>query len=99
MVRPGFRRLAEHPLTYTVWLAFLLVGCLATYRIDPYVYGFTVLGLAPVSSGVVVCGLVVWLRARWSGRPGRPHVIGGLSLSIAAVTLIALAILRTFRWA
>lgn len=93
------RAVVSSPKTYLAWLAFVVAAFLVTYRVDPYVYGFTVLGLMWVSGLVVVVGVVASVLAVRSGRPRDAAWIGAASLAIATTVVLALQILKTFRWA
>ena len=93
------REFLTSPWTHLGWLAFLVAAFLVTYRIDPYVYGFTVLGLAWVSGVVVAVGILAVVLEIRSGRPGRAVWIGASSLATAATVIAALQVLRGIRWA
>jgi hypothetical protein len=93
------RRILVNPWAYGAWLAFLVVAFLASYYSDPYAYGFTVLGLAWVSSLVVVCACVAVVLGLRAGRTAGALWIGTATIGIVAATVTALAILKTFKWA
>jgi ABC-type sugar transport system permease subunit len=93
------RSILASPWAYGGWLVFLVAAFLVTYRIDPYVYAFTVLGLAWVSGLVVAVGIVASVLGKRSGHPGRAAWIGASALAIAATVIAALQILKGFRWA
>jgi hypothetical protein len=95
----SLRAIVESAAPYGAWLALIVAAYIAAYLIDPYIYGVTVLGLGAVSSVVAGIGLVVWSVSRQPATGRRMPAIGWLSLAIAAVTLAAIAILETFRWA
>jgi len=93
------RRLVENVWTYASWLAFALAAYVATYYTDPYVYGFTVLGLGPLSFIVALCGGIVWALGLRAQPRRMSHGIAVLSLLIASVTVVAYAVLANFQWA
>ena len=93
------RAVVSSPWTHLAWLAFVLAAFLITYPIDPFVYAFTVLGLAWASGAVVAVALVAIVLLLRSGRAGRAAWIGLASAGTAAATIAALAILKSFRWA
>ena len=94
-----FRRVASSPLTYGTWAAIVVVALLGTYPVDPYVFGFTALGVAWLTGAVaiVAVGATALWASDWSWTR-RLLVAGAVSLSIAAVAK-ALAVLGTFTWA
>jgi hypothetical protein len=93
------RRVLSSPLLYGAWAVFVVCALVGTYPVDPYVYGFTALGLAWLTGAltiVAVAALGFWgWEWTWTRRL---VVIVAMGVSIAAVAQ-ALAILRTFRWA
>lgn len=93
------RTILASPWTHFGWLVFVAAAFLATYRIDPYVYGFTVLGLAWFSGLVLAIGIVAIVLGIRSGRRGRAVLIGACSLATAVTVVAALQILKGFRWA
>jgi hypothetical protein len=80
--------------TYVAWLALLIAVYLATWPIDPYVYGFAVLGLAWASGAAVLCALVGAFRSP----PARVRLVVVAALIVAA-NVAAFAALKTIRWA
>jgi hypothetical protein len=93
------RAVASSPWTHHGWLAFLVAAFLVTYRVDPYVYAFTVIGLAWISGLVVAVGIVAIVLGIRSGRRGRASWIAASSLATVATVIAALVILKGFRWA
>jgi hypothetical protein len=93
------RRLLSSPWMYGGW-AVLVVGALVgTYPVDPYVFGFTALGLAWVTGALTIVAVAALGFWGWEwGWPRRLLVIAAMVVSIAAVAR-ALALLRTFSWA
>jgi hypothetical protein len=93
------RRLLSSPLLYGGW-AVLVVGALVgTYPVDPYLYGFTALGLAWLTGVVTIAAVAALALWGWAWTwTRRLLVAGAVAASIAAVAQ-ALAILRTFKWA
>ncbi len=82
--------------TYAAWLAFAVATYVATWFVDPYVFGFAVLGVGSVSGAVAVSGLVAAIRR--DGSASRRGV-GWLALLIAAASIAAFVAARTIRWA
>jgi hypothetical protein len=93
------RSMLASPWTHGGWLAFVAAAFLVTYRVEPYVYGFTVLGLAWVSGLVVAVGVVAIALGIRSGHRGRSAWIAASSLATAATVIAALQVLKGIRWA
>ena len=86
-----FARIARDPRLYVAWFLIVILALVGTYFANPYIFGFTTLGLFWLSVGVTLVGLI----ARGPSRAARL----ALSLSSLVATLIALGVLRTFKWA
>ena len=93
------RRALSSPVLYCGWAGLVVIGLLATYRVDPYVFAFTALGLAwlPGVVAIVAVGALAFWGWEWT-RTRRLLVVLGLAIAVAAVAR-ALAVLRTFSWA
>ena len=93
------RRILSSPWMYGGW-AVLVVGALAgTYPVDPYVFGFTALGLAWLTGAMTIMAVAALGFWGWEWTwTRRLLVVAAVGVSIGAVAQ-ALAILRTFRWA
>jgi hypothetical protein len=52
------KRLWLHSRAYGVWLAISVVAYGTTYFSDPYVFGFTVLGVGTLSLGIALVGVL-----------------------------------------
>jgi hypothetical protein len=93
------RRILSSPWLYGGWAVFVVCGLVGTYPVDPYVYGFTALGLAWLTGALTI--LAVAALGFWGWEWAWSHrllVIAAVGLSIAAVAQ-ALVILGTFKWA
>ena len=92
------KKIAVSPTPYLVWAALVTAALLGTYNADPYIFGFTTLGLGAITAFVAVVGLGASLLSRTSCPGARALNIAGLVIAGAAVAL-AFAALRTFKWA
>lgn len=92
------KRLLTDPRFYVAWLVFLVLSLSSAYAIDPYVFGFAVLGLGAATGLVCLAGGYAVVKNRGTSRRGRMAVLTAILLAVAAF-LAALAILRTFKWA
>lgn len=91
-------RLVTGPELYAGWAILVVVALYATYRTDPYVFGFTALGLAWLTGGLALVGLLACLLSR-TARPAAKAVIVASLVVAAGAIAKALAVLRTFHWA
>jgi len=93
------RRLLSSPVLYGGWALVVVAALAGTYPVDPYVFGFTALGLAWLTGAlaIVAVGAMALWAWDWSWTR-RLLVVGGVVVAVAAVAR-ALAILRTFSWA
>jgi hypothetical protein len=93
------RRLLSSPWVYGGWAVLVVTALAGTYPVDPYLYGFTALGLAWFTGALTIAAVAAlgFWGWEWSW-PRRLSVIAAIAVSIAAVAQ-ALAILRTFKWA
>jgi hypothetical protein len=93
------RRVLSSPVLYWSWAIVVVAALLLTYPIDPYVYGFTALGLAWLTGAVTIAAVAAVALWAWEWTwPRRLLVVSGVAVAVLAVAQ-ALAILRTFRWA
>ena len=92
------KRLITSPSSYVAWAAIVSAALYATYFSDPYVFGFTTLGLAWLTAAVGLAGLVTCVFARRARTRDRVIILGALALAAAAVAR-ALATLSAFKWA
>lgn len=89
-------RIVASPVSYFRWAAFTVAALLAAYPTDPYVFGFTTLGLAWATGFVTLLAIGgLFVAEGWRARLA---VVALAGAAIAAVAK-ALAILATFRWA
>ena len=88
------------PRVYGAWLAFSVVAYAATYFSDPYVFGFTVLGLGTLSLALTFVGvlgaIIGFVTDRAENRECGNLLV--LSLLIGVTSLAAFHLLRGFRW-
>ena len=92
------RRVLSSPAVYCGWAVLVVAALLGTYRIDPYVFAFTALGLAWLTGAVAIVAVAVLALWGWGWtRRRRLLVAFGLAVAVAAVAR-ALAVLRTFSW-
>jgi hypothetical protein len=92
------RRLLSSPLLYGGWAVWVLVALIGTYALDPYLYGFTALILAWLTSAVTIAAvgaLALWAWD-WTWRR-RLLVVAAVAVAVASVAR-ALAILQTVSW-
>lgn len=92
------RRILSSPWMYGGW-AVLVVGALVgTYPVDPYLFGFTALGLAWLTGAVTIVAVAALGFWGWEWTwPRRLLTIAAMGVSIAALAE-ALSILRTLNW-
>jgi Sec-independent protein secretion pathway component TatC len=92
------KRLLIAPAAYAGWAGLVLIALVATYPVDPYVFGFTTLILGWISAVPLIAGIGVAFFAK--GLTTSARVMISLSVIISAAALgVALAILRNFKWA
>jgi hypothetical protein len=93
------RRILSSPWLYGSWALVVVCALLGTYPVDPFLYGFTALGLAWLTGAMTIVAVAALGFWGWEWTWTRRFlVIVAMGVSIAAVAR-ALAILRTFRWA
>lgn len=90
-------RYTTSPMPYVVWTLLVSAALYGTYFSDPYVFGFTTLGLAWLTGAIAVLGLGACLFST-PGPRDRVIIVVALVLSGAALAR-ALAVLSTFKWA
>lgn len=92
------KRFLFAPATYAVWTGLVIAAVVATYYVDPYVFGFTTLILGWISAVPVVAGTGVAVFAKQLAVSARTMI--ALSVVINAATVsAALVLLRGFKWA
>ena len=92
------KALVTSPTPYVVWATVVSAALFGTYFSDPYVFGFTTLGLAWLTAAVGLVGLATCV---FSSRPrsrDRAIIVGALTVAAAAIAK-ALATLSGFNWA
>ena len=93
------RRVLSSPALYWGWAIFAVAALLLSYPIDPYVFGFTALGLAWLTGAVTIAAVAAVALWAWEWTwPRRLLVVSAVAVAVFAVAQ-ALAILRTFKWA
>lgn len=90
--------LVTSPWFYVIWAAIVAAALYGTYFSDPYVFGFTTLGLAWLTGTVGVVGLGACVLSKRLNMVGRLVIVAAVALAAAAVAR-ALATLSTFKWA
>ncbi len=92
------KRFITRPGVYVVWTLLVAAALYGTYFSDPYVFGFTTLGLAWLTGAIALLGLGACLFSTRPRPRDRVIIIVALVLS-GAVVAKALATLATFDWA
>ena len=93
------RAILSSPLTYGGWALFVVGALVATYPVDPYVYGFTALGLAWLTGAMTIVAVAALALWAWDWTwTRRLLVVAAVAVAVGAVAQ-ALAILSTFKWA
>ncbi len=92
------KRLLSDPRVYVAWLVVLVGALFAAYAIDPYVFGFAVLGLGAATGLLCFSGGLFVVLNPGASRWARGTVLVSLLLAVALV-VGSLAVLGTFRWA
>jgi hypothetical protein len=94
----NWKTLIGSPAPYAGWLVLTVIALMISYRTDPYVFGFTTLGLGASSGAVALAGLAgAWLRREEGWRPAL-GILGPVLLAFLAI-FAALQVLSTFSWA
>ena len=91
-------RYTTSPMPYVVWTLLVSAALYGTYFSDPYLFGFTTLGLAWLTGAIALLGLGACLFSTRPRARDRVIIVVALVLSGAAVAR-ALAVLSTFKWA
>jgi hypothetical protein len=81
-----------------VWAGIVVVALPASYVADPYIYGLTTFVLAGGTTMIALVGLPASLIFKTTRFRARLSIMLFLAVAIIAISL-ALAILRTFKWA
>jgi hypothetical protein len=74
------------------------LGLTSTYFIDPYVFGFTAVGMMWLAVFVAPCGLVAALVSSRLTVRRKAVILTSVLLGVVAI-LVALEVLRGFSWA
>jgi hypothetical protein len=93
-----WKTLIGSPALYAGWLVLTGGALVISYRTDPYVFGFTTLGLGALTAAIALAGLAgAWLRRSEGWRPALGILVPVLLAILAIFT--ALQVLGTFSWA
>ena len=92
------RKILTSPTPYAGWAILVVASLAATYFADPYIFGFTTLGLAWLTGAVALVGLAVCVLSKTTPAAKRLVIVGFLFVAAAAIAT-ALSVLRTFNWA
>ncbi len=101
MSQPSMRKLANvitDPRLYAAWTVLVVVALAATYFADPYIFGFTSVGLAVVSAGVFIIGISVALLSKTPSSRAKVWILVSVA-GAALASVAALVLLRSFGWA
>src|SRR5688572_26000428 len=85
VTEPPMRKLITAPILYAAWAAIVIAALVGTYPVDPYVFGFTTLGLAWLTGGMWLLGLVACVLPGAASRGGRVAILGALIIAASAV--------------
>lgn len=91
-------RILRAPTFHVAWAGVVVIGLLAAYRLEPYIFGLVSLVFAWATAAVAVAGLFMVVLSREASRRARLIVAGSLLLAGTAVA-VALQLLRGFSWA
>jgi 1,4-dihydroxy-2-naphthoate octaprenyltransferase len=92
------RNVITEPWPYAAWAILVLITLASTYSMDPYIFGFSTLGLAAVSVVVGLVGLAATMLSTTTAWRAKAWILGCLVVTGLALAT-ALGILRTFKWA
>jgi 4-hydroxybenzoate polyprenyltransferase len=89
-----------HPRAYGVWLAISVVAYGTTYFSDPYVFGFTFLGVGTLSFGITLVGVLGAIIGFITDRSEKSDsgILFTISILIGMTSLVAFHVVRGFRW-
>ena len=90
--------LIANPAIYITWAAIVVAALVFTYFSDPYVFGFTAIGLAWLTAVITLVGLPAVLRVKPARPSARMRIVVAIVVAVAAITA-AFSVLRTFNWA
>lgn len=91
------RRLIAAPIGYVAWTAIVILALVGTYPVDPYVFGFTTLGLAWLTGAVALAGILACFL-RETSRAAKAVILVSVLIAAGAVA-VALDVLSGFSWA
>ncbi len=92
------KNLVANPTPYVIW-ALIVVGALfGTYFGNPYVFGFTALGLMWLTIAIGILGLAICLFSQRLQARDRVFILAALAIAAVAIAA-AFQTLGTFNWA
>lgn len=86
------------PTAYLIWALTVVAALCGTYFGDPYVFGFTTLGLCWLTAAAGILGLAVCVFSNRLRARDRALILGALAIAAAALAT-ALSVLAGFKWA
>ena len=86
------------PIVYVAWAAIVVLSLVGTYPVDPYVFGFTALGLAWLTGALTLIGIIACLLPRAVSGAAKAVIVGSLVVAAGAIAL-AFRVLGGFNWA
>jgi 1,4-dihydroxy-2-naphthoate octaprenyltransferase len=92
------KTLLTSPTPYVVWAGVVSSALFASYYNDPYVFGFTTLGLAWLTAAMGLLGLAACVFSKRPRACDRAIILGALAVAAAAIAK-ALDTLSGFNWA
>jgi hypothetical protein len=90
-------RFAANPWFHIGWCLVVIMALVTTYRVDPYVFGFTALGAMWLTPVVVVVALIAVIRSKSLRSIGRIAIVASAMITAAAIAY-ALDRLQDFNW-
>lgn len=93
-----FMSLMARPTPYVIWAVMVAAALYGTYLGDPYVFGFTTIGLCWLTIAIGMLGIAMCVFSKTVRARDRALIL--VALSIAAVAIVkAFRTLGTFNWA
>ena len=90
-------KLVLRPAVYAGWAAIVVLGLVATYLGDPYLFGFVTLAAGGATLAIALVGLMVVIAQREIPPRARIAILFWVTVAGGAV-LLALRRLSTFSW-
>lgn len=92
------QRLITAPTAYVAWAVIVMITLVGTYPVDPYLYGFTTLGLAWLTGVVALVAIGACFLRDAPSTAGKLVMFASVIIAAAAVAQ-ALHVLGGFNWA